>query len=191
MGLIKRSNLCQKHRYSLIAFFAVLIFLFWLYISWQIVLLGAEIGFALQNHSTYKMEQRAHDASPQSKIMLALSVIANAGQSMMSDTPQFEISSFARNNQVPVRLINEVVDKLVKAKLLTKVADEDNRFVLAKVPDVIMIKDVMNAIIQSGSSPQNLGLDRLDSCIRHILARADSGTAEALQNASVKDVLHT
>jgi len=169
---------------------SVFIFLFWLYISWQIVLLGAEIGFALQNHSTYKMERRAHDASPQSKIMLALSVIANAGQSMISNAPQFEISSFARNHQVPVRLINEVVDKLVKAKLLTEVADGDNRFVLAKVPDVIMIKDVINAIVQSGSSPQSLGLDHLDPGIQHILARADSGTAEALQNASVKDIIH-
>lgn len=168
---------------------SILIFLFWLYISWQIVLLGAEIGFAIQNHSTYKMEQRAHGASIQSKIMLALSILSHAAQSMMTNIPQFEIPSFAQAHRIPVRLINEVVDELVEAELLAEVADGNGRFVLVKVPDLIRVKDVMNVIVQSGSSPQSLGLDRLNPAIRNVLGRADSGANETLKDFSITDML--
>ncbi len=168
---------------------SVLIFLFWLYISWHIVLLGAEIGFALQNHSTYNMEQRAHDASAQSRMMLALSITSYAARAMMNDVPRFEISSYAREYVVPVRLINEVVEELIKADLLIAVADSNGCFVLAKVPDMIKVKDVMNIIFQSGSSAQSLGLDRLSPKIGQVLERIDAGTSEALQDFNIADFL--
>jgi len=165
------------------------IFLFWLYVSWQIVLLGAEIGFALQNYSTYKMEQRAHRASARSQIMLALSIMSHAAQSMMINVPHFRVSPYARTHRVPVRLINEVVEELVEANLLAEVAAGDGSYVLLKVPDSIRIKDVINVVLQSGASPQSLGLDHLNPAIRQVLGKEETGSAEALKDFSVTDLL--
>lgn len=165
------------------------IFLFWLYISWQIVLLGAEIGFALQNYATYKMEQRAHGASTRSRIMLALSIMSNAAQSMMINVPHFRVSAYARGHRIPVRLINEVVDQLVEANLLAEVAACDGSYVLLKVPDSIRVTDVINVMIQSGASPQSLGLDRLNPAIRQVLGKEETGAAEALKDFSITDLL--
>lgn len=165
------------------------IFLFWLYVSWQIVLLGAEVGFALQNYSTYKMEQRAHRASARARIMLALSIMSHAAQSMMINVPHFRVSPYARMHRVPVRLINEVVEELVEANLLAEVAAGDGSYVLLKVPDSIRIKDVINVVLQSGASPQSLGLDHLNPAIRQVLGKEETGSAEALKDFSVTDLL--
>lgn len=168
---------------------SVFVFLFWLYISWQIVLLGAEMGFAFQNYATYKMELRAHRASVRSKIMLALSVLSHAGQSMMINVPYFEVAVYARLYRVPVRLINEVLEELVAAGFLAEVADGSGQFVLVKPPDTIRVNDVINVILQSGATPQSLGLDHLNPAIRNLLGKMDTGAAEALKDFSLTDLL--
>lgn len=165
------------------------IFIFWLYISWEIVLLGAEIGFALQNYSTYKLEQRAHGASTQSRIMLALSIMSHAAQSMMINVPHFRVSAYSRKHGVPVRLINEVVEQLATARLLAEVSAGDGSYVLLKVPDSIRVKDVIDVMIQSGATPRSLGLDHLNPAIRQVLGREESGVAEALKDFSITDLL--
>jgi len=171
------------------AFASIPVFLLWLYISWQIVLLGAEIGFALQNYSTYKMEQKAHGASTQSKIMLALSIICHAAQPMLINVPCFRIADYARSHRIPVRLISEVVAELTAAGLLAEVAGGGGQYVLLKAPGTIHMRDVFNAMFISGASPQSLGLDRLNPAIRHVLGKMDAGAAEGIGNFSITDLL--
>jgi len=171
------------------AFASIPVYLLWLYISWQIMLLGAEIGFALQNYSTYKMERKAHGASPQSKIMLALSIICHAAQPMLINIPCFRISDYAHSHRVPVRLINEVVAELEKAGLLVEVAGGEGQYVLLKTPAAIHVQDVFNAMLRSGASPQSLGLERLNPAIRHVLGKMDAGTAEVLKSFNITDLL--
>ncbi len=165
------------------------IFLFWLYLSWWIVLLGAEFGFALQNHATYKMEQAAHGASTQSRIMLALSILSHAAQAMMIRVPRFEPAAYARAHRIPVRLIHEVLDSLVQAELLAEVAEDETRYVLLTLPDRIRVHDVVNVMIQSGGTPRSLGLDMLNPAIRHVLGKRDAGAAEALKEFTLADLL--
>jgi len=171
------------------AFASIPVFLLWLYVSWQLVLLGAEICFALQNYSTYKMEQKAHGASSQSKIMLALSVICHAAQPMLINVPCFRVAEYARSHRVPVRLINEVLAELVEAGFMVEAAGGEGQYVLLKTPGALHVQDVVNAVLRSGASPKSLGLERLNPAIRHVLGKMDAGVAGVLGSFSITDLL--
>lgn len=179
------------NQYNMIygTFASIPIFLIWLYISWQIVLLGAEVGFAFQNYATYKLEQRGHAASPESRIMLALSIMCRAARSMSGRLPPFEIDAYARAHLIPVRLINEVVEELVAAGLLVRVSDTHGRYVLARLPDDVEVGDVADAILRSGAPPQSMGLDKLHPAFGELFEGARPGAAGNLRTASLTDLV--
>ncbi|MDY0150578.1 MAG: YihY/virulence factor BrkB family protein, partial [Kiritimatiellia bacterium] len=84
-------------RYNIIygAFAAVPVFLLWMYVTWVILLLGAEFTFAMQNSDTFQLESAADSASMRSRILVALLVLRRAGQVMESGQGVFNISMFS------------------------------------------------------------------------------------------------
>ena len=118
-----------------------------------------------------------------------MSIVSHAAQSMMVNVPHFEVSVYAREHRVPVRLINEVLDALADAGLMAEIAGGDGKYVLLKTPESIRIQEIIDTMIQSGATPQSLGLDRLNPAIRHVLGKMDNGTAEALKDFNVPDLL--
>ena len=168
------------------SFAVVPIVLFWVFVSWEIVLFGAEVAFALQNCTTYRMETRARAASTRSRLILALTVVAETTKSMEGQAPVFEAAKFAREKRVPVRLLIEVVDALVAAGYVGRLSDREGSFVLLKPPDSVGVKDVIDAMMKLGAEPHELGLDRLSPEIEKMLVRADAGMADALSSFDLR-----
>lgn len=167
----------MKNYNAIYATFAtVLIFLLWLNISWQIILLGAEIGFGLQNHSTFAIEMRSHTASMKARISLAIAILAQAASAMIEGVTSFCIPAFAQEHGVPVRLLNEVVNELVKTGFLAPIWDPQGpgNFVLLRAPDKVRINEVIDALLNSGASPQSLGLNSLQTPVLEAIARIET-----------------
>lgn len=172
-------------------FASVPIFLAWLYVSWVIVLLGAEVAFAVQNHATYHLEQKAEKANLKSRSILGLAIILRAAEGLSADSPPFEISTFAREQRVPVRLLNDLVSLFTREGWLAEVAEQPGCYVLLKAPDRIKAKDVLDVIFEDGASPEGLGLAHLNPVVEATLGRLDKGLERSLGDQSLQDVLDT
>jgi membrane protein len=178
-------------RYNAIygTFASVPIFLAWLYVSWVIVLLGTELAFAIQNSATYQMESTAEAASCKSRILLALAVVRQAAGALVNHAPYFETSAFARDQRVPIRLVNSIVRILVKDNILAEIAERQGCYVLLKAPDTIKVIDIVGMVMQEGSQPEKLGLMHLDPSIDKVLATLDKGLNESLVHLTLQDLL--
>ncbi len=144
---------------SIYASFAVVpIMLYWVFMSWEILLFGAEVAFAFQNCTTYKMEAKANKASGRSRLVLALSLVKEAARAMTQDVGVVNIGEYSRQQKVPVRLVNQVVDELVQAGLLAEIVGKPGSYVLLKAPDAVSVNDIIGVILDSGSMPSELGL---------------------------------
>jgi membrane protein len=141
------------------SFAAIPVFLFWLHLNWTILLFGAELAFAIQNRDTYAEEQAAVRASMVSKLWVAYSLMQEAVRVFQGSEAAVKTASYARDNNIPIRLMNEVVEVLSRAQLLGAVAAEgQDGYALLQAPEHVTAKKIYDLMITDGSSPEDLGL---------------------------------
>lgn len=170
-------------------FASIPIFLLWLSVCWMIVLLGSEIAFALQHHVTYHLERSAGQASMQAKVSLAVAAVLEAARALSGGRPVLNVSDYAQQHRVPVRLLNDLVGLLERGGLLAELADQPGAYVLLRAPDRIFVSEVVNLLLRDGSGPEHLGLDKLPSSVSAVLKNLDGGIDAGLAQRTFADLL--
>jgi membrane protein len=172
------------------AFAAVPVFLLWMYVTWVILLLGAEFTFALQNSDTYQLESAAVSASMRSRILVALMILRRAGLALETGKGFFNTADFARSNKAPIRLINSVVAILVGEGYLTQVASRDASFVLMRAPNSIRLRDLVAELMREGGGHEELEatLTR-DAPLKETLAKIDAGIRQGFGELTLADMV--
>ena len=172
------------------AFAAVPVFMLWMYVTWVILLLGAEFTFALQNSDTYQLESAADTASMRSRILVALMVLRRAGRAMAGEREMFDAAAFARQVKAPIRLINSVVATLAKRGYLAQVASRDAGYVLMRAPETIRIRDLVAELMHEGGGHAEIeGVLMLDAPLKETMARIEKGVAQGFGDLTLADMV--
>jgi membrane protein len=172
------------------SFAIVPILLAWVHVSWQIVLFGAEVAFAVQNCTTYRMEQSASRASMTARIVLALLVLREAARCMRDPaTAGLNVTAMARKQGVPVRFVNDVVAELSKAGFLGRLTDESGLVAMLRPPTELTVREVTEVMLRAGMPPESLGLGRVDAALTHAVERMRRGLETSLERMAVQDLL--
>ena len=172
------------------AFAAVPVFMLWMYVTWVILLLGAEFTFALQNSDTYQLESAADTASMRSRILVALMVLRRAGRAMAGEREMFDAAAFARQVKAPIRLINSVVATLAKRGYLAQVASRDAGYVLMRAPDSIRLDDLVAGLIRDGGGHEELeGTLTMDAPLQETLAKVEAGLRQGFGDLTLADMV--
>lgn len=119
------------------------LFLIWLFTSWAIILLGAEISYAHQNVTKLTWEVRQSQYSQMFMEGLALKIVLLITERFYSGEKLPTGSELADLLQAPERLVNENVNSLIERGFLYAVEGDLTRYTLAKSPDTLSIGDIM------------------------------------------------
>lgn len=126
-------------------FAALPFFLLWLNTSWLIILFGAEVTFAVQNHRTYRLEHRAAQATPATLTALGLLVMIQITRQYITGNKPWTIDSLIERHHVSVRLVGEVLRTLRTNGLARELAEPSGGYLPGRDPSRITVDDVENA----------------------------------------------
>jgi len=138
------------------SFAALPLFLVWLQASWLIVLLGAEIAFAVQNVNTYEFEPDCLAISHQYKRLLSLLIATAIVKRLCAGQPAWDAPEISRALEIPIRLVRQILQELVESDILSEIRkpEEDKEVLYQPARDVEMltIKRVVDALENRGDS---------------------------------------
>lgn len=118
--------------------------LIWVYISWFILLVGAQLSFYVQNPRYLRAGQAQIRITSRLRERLALSVMFLVGRAFVDGGARWTIRSLAERLEVPGSALASVTDSLEKAGLL--VATEDERLVPGRAIEGIDVHTILGAV---------------------------------------------
>ena len=117
------------------SFVALPLFLFWLQISWLIVLLGAEMSFAYQNLEKYEFESEVLGISRKNRRLLTFLLMYTIIKKFQTGEKPNTSAKLSYELGIPVRLVRDIIYDLIEANLLVE-AVTDSLKVNAYLPAI-------------------------------------------------------
>lgn len=167
--------------------FAVLIlFLLWLYAGWLIVLIGAQFSFFHQHPTAYLSRQLWQQGTPAFRERLALNVLLVLACGYLKGDPPLRQSDLAVKLNLPDALVIEQLDRLVEAGVVGLMKEPEG-VSLIKPPELIPIKDILDAVRDGEPSGIRVPLDPNDP-LERTLRHRDEAVEQALAGQTLRSL---
>lgn len=145
------------------SFAAVPILLFWVYVSWEIILAGAEVAYAVQNADSYMMENGWNKPSVRARLLLACEILRELSARMASGGGILNAVDFTTTRKISVRLVRETLHELEAGGVLVRVGEEEENYASRVDLRTYKLSELVQVFLNAGTSPDELGVTDLSS----------------------------
>ncbi len=170
-------------------FASIPIFLAWVYISWQIVLLSAEISFSIQHRNTYRGSQENTGIGVRSRFLLMLAILSRTAENQFSHGSVFDGASFAEAEAVPARAVNETVTHLTRTGYLVEVAEPRGAVVLLHSPKEILLRDVAATAMFLDKEKEFPATKNLPTEFQQVWQQMEAGLTQKMGGSTLHDFI--
>ena len=130
----------------------------WLFIAWLIILLGAQLCFALQNHATYEVEDESSLLKGEDLFNTAIVICISISRKFLTGDA-WEAHIRLQELRVPVLLGHKILNQLTDADIITPVGQRNEVFKASRDLHNITLLDIHNAVMGSGDKNFSLNSD--------------------------------
>jgi membrane protein len=133
-------------------FAVVLLFLVWVYLSWLILLLGAQLSFYVQHPEHLRSGHAEVPLTSALRERVALAVMYLVGERFVAGGARWTINGLAERLDVPGTLLDEIVSSLQAHGLVLDV--EDDTVAPARDLGAISLDAILNAVRHQTPDPR-------------------------------------
>lgn len=148
IGMLSRTSIVYG------AFATVPILLTWLQWTSLLILIGAEMSFAIQNNELFEYEQDLAKMSRRYKDFITLYLLSVIIRRFEQDGTPFTAAELGEQNHIPARLVGQLLSRLVEIQIIREVYTEDKEertYQPAMDTRLITVGMVFDRIDQQGS----------------------------------------
>lgn len=204
-GIIFASFVAGSTKYAAIySGFAILIlFMIWLYLSWLILLFGAQVAYLHQHPEQIRPNRQRLSLSARHKTYFALGIMRLIAQHYYLDTDardknekdkeahhRWTGEALAEALKLPVDSLYELLGLLEKADLIIETNDRPSTYVPAHDPASMELNYLLSLIHRAGEDQyllhkQSAGNSAIDQVIQDI----ETATQQSLHGRTLKDLI--
>jgi membrane protein len=167
-------------------FAIVILALFWVYVSWLILLLGAQLAFYVQNPQYLRPGRGEIQVNASLRERVALSIMYLVVNDYREARHRWTTNGLAEHLELPGAALGPIVTALERCKLL--LLCEDDTWVPGRDPASIELADVLNAVRHDTAGPR-LGRIRDIAPAVDAARKAEHALKESLKGRTVKDLV--
>lgn len=173
------------------SFAAIPLFLVWLYFSWLIFLIGAEIVIIVQERQWDRhLIAPYRTLSPFERKLATLCVVKAAQDAFLEGKSPISNEELGKSIKMPVRLICDLIEDLVDAQILIKTTLADGKtfgVVLTKSPENLRVFDILKDLDGSNNLVENGDLIEIKTFEKQVNDGMDL-VVESDKNVSIREL---
>jgi membrane protein len=134
------------------------VFMAGLYLSWLILLFGAQVAYAFQNRKSYLQEKLVENVNQRGREFIALRLMTCIGQRFQLGKPPVTIQEMSAELGIPTKLSQQVLQTLFSARLVVETNGGESAYAPARPLDSINAHHILLAM-RAGSGQELLSRD--------------------------------
>jgi membrane protein len=169
-------------------FAALPLFLLWLYTSWSILLLGAELGYVVQHVGIMEWRELEKRYGESLRRFVAVRAVFGITKNLAAGRASPDLRSLAEEMRTPVPILSNALEPLIKAKILAPSSGHEPGFELARDPARITLAQLLLAIRGEIALPKRLSSrDGLSRAVIDLLQEVDSSLTVSRAGLSISE----
>lgn len=174
--------------YGSFAFLPLL--LIWLQMSWLILLSGCVLTYSMQNVFTFNFLGDASRISIETQIRMAIIVMTVVARRFIDGKKPLNATEIASGYDMPVRVIEHIIEKLKGAGLLMTIAITDDTFGIAPARDVSKLTtgDILHIYCNAGDSEISPDFNKIYAPMFRLFDESKKCAAGAFDKLRIADL---
>jgi uncharacterized BrkB/YihY/UPF0761 family membrane protein/DNA-binding IscR family transcriptional regulator len=197
-GLWQANNLLQVMYVSKVVTYSkiygslavVPVFLFGLYLSWLILLFGAQVAYAYQNRRSYVQARLAEGVHQEGREYIAVRLMTRVAERFQRGEPPLSNAELSDQLGVPARLTAQITQILAKDRLLITVNAGENACNPGRPLDKITVHDILRALRTSQGAELSTRADATRELVRREIDKVRQAESLAASGITLQTLVN-
>ena len=167
----------------------LLLFIIWIYISWIILLIGAEISYYHQHPERLRWRRGSYHVSARMRDQLALQAMLDVGRAHDDpEQPAPNLNQLARRQRLPAEVLLRLLKALEADGLLTRASGDRHGYLPGAALERIRLADILLSVRRAEDDGRS---DELfcDTPVAELLLRLETDLCDRLGECTLADLI--